>query len=67
MRYVPTILAGLAVGTLLGVATHCAYAWYQGGSPDPRCVYGLRGYVEVHVLDSRERVSCEYRPEVGAP
>jgi hypothetical protein len=64
MRYVPVILSGLAVGAFLMVAGLCAYAKYHGGSADPRCVLGLRGYVEVRMLGktpAQDQVFC--RPD----
>jgi hypothetical protein len=60
------VIVATAIGALLAVGLRSAIAWHHGGSPDPRCVYGWRGYVEVHVLDSPDRVSCQYRPDVGA-
>jgi hypothetical protein len=69
IRHIPGILTGLTLGFLLSVAIRCWLAWYHGGSPDPRCVYDLGGYVEVRVLGltaAQDRVTCEYRPEVGA-
>jgi hypothetical protein len=67
MRYVPVILSGLAIGALLMVAGLCVYAKYHGGSADPRCVFGLRGYVEVRMLENapvQDQVFCRYRPDV---
>jgi hypothetical protein len=67
MRFVLTVLAGMVIGALLSAVYQCMSAWYHGGSPDPRCVYGMEGYVEIHKLDDPkrgDRVSCEYRPDI---
>ena len=59
-----SILVGLLEGTILGIGLLAAQAWYRGTSMDPRCVFGVRGYVDRHVIDDRRvmHVSCEYRP-----
>jgi hypothetical protein len=69
LRLIPALIAGGVIGFLLAMAYRCAESWYDGGSPDPRCVYGWRGYVEVHMLEEpkQDRVFCRYRPELGTP
>lgn len=42
----------------------CVSAWDHGESPNPLCVMGWHGYVEVHHLDERDRISCDYRPDI---
>lgn len=66
IRYAPAILAGFALGSLGASVCRCAITWVHGGSADPRCVYGWKGYVEIHKLDfpHGERVVCEYRPDL---
>jgi len=66
LQFVAVILAGFAMGFLLVSAYRCGSNWIQGGSADPRCVYGWKGYAEIHQLDfpHGDRVSCEYRPEL---
>lgn len=52
-----------AYGVLL--LYHCASSWYHGGTPDPRCVMGWRGYIEAHYYEHQgERISCDYRPDI---
>jgi len=66
IRHVPAILVGFTIGVVGSVACRCAITWVHGGSADPRCVYGWKGYAEIHKLDfpHGDRVSCEYRPEL---
>lgn len=68
LRLIQAVLIGIAIGFLLVVGYRSADAWYHGHSGDPRCTYGFRGFVEVRTLGrTREldRISCQYRPDVG--
>lgn len=68
LRLVQAVLVGIAIGFLLVIGYRSADAWYHGHSADPRCVYGIRGFVEVHALGRTrklDRVTCQYRPETG--
>lgn len=68
LRLIQAVLLGIAIGLILTVSYRCADAWYHGHSADPRCMYGMRGFVEVRTLGrTREldRVSCQYRPEAA--
>ena len=60
-------LAGAALGCLIANAVEYGLNWRQHGSADPRCVLRWSGYVEVHSSTSGhiERITCEYRPDVG--
>jgi len=66
IQFASVVLAGFAVGLFGGTACRCAITWVHGGSADPRCVYGWKGYAEIHKLNypHGERVSCEYRPDL---
>lgn len=64
LPYLPAVLLGIVIGTLIGIALHCALAWARGGSADPRCVYNFKGYVEAYGYRPTG-ISCEYKPEVG--
>lgn len=67
-RLIPAVLIGAVLGYVLVVGYRCVESWSLGGTPDPRCVYGLKGYYEVHRLGKTrelDRVTCEYRQEVG--
>jgi hypothetical protein len=61
LRLILTLFTAAAVGFVLYLSFECARAWYLGVSPDPRCVYGLHGYIERHVPqpDGTWQVTCE--------
>jgi len=60
-------LGGSAIGCVLATGFDYGMHWHVHGSADPRCVLRWSGYVEVHSSTSRnvERITCEYRPELG--
>lgn len=67
IRLLSAMFIWAVLGFLLSAGLRCALMWYHGGSPDPRCVYGMDGYVEVRVMGgsaAQDSVSCEYRPKV---
>ena len=60
------IAVGVTIGCVLGTAVNSAVNWYAGGSGDPRCMYGLAGYVEIHFVDNKgDVIGCEYRPDIA--
>jgi hypothetical protein len=62
------LLLGVAIANVLIIGYCSVLNWHRGGSPDPRCAAGIKGYVEVHNLDFKPaRISCMYEPQVGAP
>lgn len=64
--WVSAALAGVGIGSVVGVLILCAWEWHQGGSPDPRCVFGIDGYFPVlYRVDSGAlKAECEYKPDI---
>jgi hypothetical protein len=64
---IAAVLAGASIGGVIGALILCAWAWHEGGSSDPRCVFGVKDYfVTLHRLDSgADRADCAYRPNVA--
>jgi len=64
LRLVLIVLQSVAIAYGAILLSACIWNWYHGGTPDPRCVLGWRGYIEHHHYDAHgESVTCEYRPE----
>jgi hypothetical protein len=68
LRLLTVLLEGIAAAYGALLLWHIGLTWYHGGSADPRCVFGWKGYIEVHSYGpTSERVSCQYRPELTKP
>jgi hypothetical protein len=69
---VTAVLAGAGIGAVAGALILCVWEWGHGASADPRCVFGVDGYMVVlYRLESgANRADCEYKPDImrdGAP
>ncbi len=55
----------MLVAAVVSVFFQCAVGWFRNGTADPRCVFGVRGYLIHHYFnDDGTHVRCEYDPDV---